>query len=377
MGARFVAGEFAFVTPEKAKTLQANLAKPLDLVFTQRGTLGQVAIVPPGPFDEYLISQSQMKLTVDAAKADPFYLYQYFASEFGQRQILDSAIQTGVPHTNLGILRGYKVPLPQRVEDQRAIAEALTDADTLIDSLEQLLTKKRKLKQGAMQELLTGKRRLPGFHDEWSLRAMGDLFEFSGGLSASRDQLGNTGICYLHYGDIHLSNKNHIDLDAEQHELPRLDIDINEVGKSTLLEAGDVIFVDASEDDEGVSKHVVIHSSGDHNLISGLHTIVARPKSKELVDLYKRYCFQASDVRAQFRFFAVGTKVSGVSKGNIGKITLAVPSPSEQTQIAECLCSMDTDIAALEARLTKARAVQQAMAQTLLTGRIRLLEPQT
>jgi type I restriction enzyme S subunit len=286
------------------------------------------------------------------------------------------SLSNGGSQENLSgaIVKQIRVGMPPTLTEQQRIAGALSDTDALIDSLRQLLTKKRQIKQGAMQEMLSGKRRLPGFHDDWSLQAMGDLFEFSGGFSASRDQLGDAGICYLHYGDIHLSNKTYIDVDAEQHEMPRLNIDLNEVSKSMLLKAGDVIFVDASEDDEGVSKHVVIHSSGDHNLISGLHTIVARPKSTELVDLYKRYCFQASDVRAQFKFFAVGTKVSGVSKGNIGKITLAVPSPSEQIQIAECLCNMDGDIAAIEARLTKARTLKQAMAQALLTGRIRLVE---
>ena len=75
MGARWVGGEFAFVTEAKAKSLEANLARPRDLVFTQRGTLGQVALVPPQPFEIYLISQSQMKLTVDEQKADPLFLY--------------------------------------------------------------------------------------------------------------------------------------------------------------------------------------------------------------------------------------------------------------------------------------------------------------
>jgi type I restriction enzyme S subunit len=375
MGRRYVSGDFAFVTPAKAKALQANLARPFDLVFTQRGTVGQVALVPPVPFDEYLISQSQMKLTVDMEAADPGYLYQYFASEFGQKQILDSAIQTGVPHTNLGILRSYLVPLPQLLEEQRSIASALFDADALIDSLEQLLTKKRQIKQGAIQELLTGQQRLPGFGDQWNRRSMADLFDFSGGLSASRDQLGDVGLCYLHYGDIHLSNKTYINFDTEHHNMPRLDVDLRRVATSALLRNGDVVFVDASEDDRGVSKHVVIHSEEDRPLISGLHTIVARPKSDELVDMYKRYCFQAPAVHAKFRFYAVGTKVSGVSKGNIGKIFLNIPSPAEQTEIAACLCGLDAEIDVLESRLTKARGLKQAISQALLTGRIRLVEP--
>ncbi|MGJ7575771.1 restriction endonuclease subunit S [Variovorax sp. RB2P76] len=367
---------YVAVPPDNSEGVRTAL-RVGDLLISITADIGIVGLVTEDIDLPAYINQHIALVRLSDRDVNSRYLAYFLAGASAQQRfksMTDAGAKAGM---SLSGVRDVLAALPPTTDEQRAIADALTDADALIDSLEQLLTKKRQIKQGAMQELLTGKRRLPGFHDKWPLRAMGDLFEFSGGLSASRDQLGHNGICYLHYGDIHLSNKTHIDLDAEQQELPRLDIDINEVGKSTLLRAGDVIFVDASEDDEGVSKHVVIHSSGDHNLISGLHTIVARPKSKELVDLYKRYCFQAPDVRAQFRFFAVGTKVSGVSKGNIGKITLGVPSSSEQIQIAECLCSMDTDIAALEARLTKARALKQAMAQALLTGRIRLLEPQT
>lgn len=303
----------------------------------------------------------------------PEFLLFYLNHRVGHWQSVASSSRKD-PNITGADVRAFKLPLPE-IDEQQKIAAALTDAAALIDSLEQLLTKKRQIKQGAMQELLTGKRRLPGFNAPWIPRSMADLFDFSGGLSASRDQLGDTGPCYLHYGDIHLSHKTHIDLDAEHHQMPRLDVDLRKVSSSALLRNGDVVFVDASEDDQGVSKHVVIHSRDVLPLISGLHTIVARPKSDELVDLYKRYCFQAPPVQAQFRFYAVGTKVSGVSKGNIGKIMLNVPLPVEQKEIAACLAEMDAEIYALESRLTKARALKQAMAQVLLTGRIRLVEP--
>ncbi len=305
----------------------------------------------------------------------PEYIAAQFQS-FSVRQWLSlNSTGTTMASMNQGVLSRVSIPFPPTVAEQRIISLSLTDADALIDSLEQLLTKKRQIKQGAMQELLTGKRRLPGFSDQWQPRTMGELFDFSGGLTASRNQLGGAGTCYLHYGDIHLSGKTYIDLDTEHHEMPRLDVDVGKVASSALLKNGDVVFVDASEDDEGVSKHVVIHSSDDRPLISGLHTIVARPKTDDLVDLYKRYCFQAAAVHAQFRFYAVGTKVSGVSKGNIGKIVLNIPSTGEQTQIANCLCGIDAEVTAIEARLTKARALKQAMAQALLTGRIRLVPP--
>jgi len=132
MGSRWVGGEFAFVTEAKAKSLEANLARPRDLVFTQRGTLGQVALVPPRPFEVYLISQSQMKLTVDAKKADALFLYYVFTSQEQLEYIRQHAIQTGVPHTNLGILRETPIPLP-RVEEQHAIALTLGELDNKIE----------------------------------------------------------------------------------------------------------------------------------------------------------------------------------------------------------------------------------------------------
>ena len=297
-----------------------------------------------------------------------------FIAEFINTRLSFAVESTGVPQLTAPQIGGYSIAVPPDSYETHRIAGALSDADALIDSLEQLLTKKRQIKQGAMQELLTGKRRLPGFNGEWVPRSMADLFDVSGGLSASRDQLGDIGPCYLHYGDIHLSIKTYIDLDAEHHEMPHLDVDLRKVSTSTQLKNGDVVFVDASEDDQGVSKHVVIHSQGSRSLISGLHTIVAKPKTDELVDLYKRYCFQTPAVHAQFRFYAAGTKVSGVSKGNIGKIVLNVPSPAEQVEIAACLSELDTELTALESRLTKARALKQAMAQALLTGRIRLVK---
>jgi type I restriction enzyme S subunit len=129
---RWVAGEFAFVTPAKADSLSANCARPGDLIFTQRGTLGQVALVPSKGSDRYLISQSQMKLTVDEAKAEALFLYYVFSSAEQQEYIRQNAIQTGVPHTNLGILRNTPLTLPPLAE-QKAIAAVLGALDDKIE----------------------------------------------------------------------------------------------------------------------------------------------------------------------------------------------------------------------------------------------------
>jgi type I restriction enzyme S subunit len=226
---------------------------------------------------------------------------------------------------------------------------------------------------GAAQELLTGKERLPGFSGEWEVKPLGELFNFSGGLSASRDQLSTKGCCYLHYGDIHTSKKSFIDVRTEFQDIPKLDVPLKKVSTDSLLKDGDIVFVDASEDDEGTSKHVVIVNPDNIPFISGLHTIVAKSKTDELDHRYRRYCFQTAAVKAQFRFFSVGTKVTGINKTNIAKVLLPVPSIPEQIAIASILSDMDALIAVLEAKLAKTRALKGGIMQELLTRGIRLV----
>ena len=129
---KFVAGEFAYVSDEKAEgDLARNQARAGDLVFTQRGTLGQVAIVPAGVFDRYVVSQSQMRLRVNASVADADFVYYACTSATFLKQIDDHAIATGVPHINLGILGRLEVPMPSLYEQQR-IAGVLAALDDKI-----------------------------------------------------------------------------------------------------------------------------------------------------------------------------------------------------------------------------------------------------
>ena len=132
MGSRWIAGDFVFVTPQKAKSLEANLARPSDIILTQRGTLGQVSLVPSASFKRYLVSQSQMKVTVNREIADPLFFYYVLSSAEQQAYVRQNAIQTGVPHTNLGILRATPVPVPP-LNEQRAIAHILGTLDDKIE----------------------------------------------------------------------------------------------------------------------------------------------------------------------------------------------------------------------------------------------------
>jgi len=202
---------------------------------------------------------------------------------------------------------------------------------------------------------------IPG---DWEVETIGDIFTFGGGYSASRDQLSSDGHCYLHYGDIHKSTKSFIDVQAEYPDIPKLNIPLKRISPKSLLHNGDVVFVDASEDDEGTSKHIVVVNNEDITYISGLHTIVAKSKVEILDNGYKRYCFQSRDIKRQFYFYAVGTKVSGISKTNIAKLQLPIPPLPEQQAIASALSDVDA--------LTKKRNIKQGAMQQLLTDEKRL-----
>jgi len=287
-------------------------------------------------------------------------------------QLVNYVTQTSIAHLPLEKFLEIPMAVPPPAE-QRAIANALSDVDALLAKLDALIAKKRDLKQATMQQLLTGQTRLPGFSGPWEVNRLGDLFKFSGGYSASRDQLSSEGYCYLHYGDIHGSAKATIDTKTDYQDIPKLDIALKQVSPDSLLADGDVVFVDASEDDAGTSKHVVVVNKSGLPFIAGLHTIVAKAKTASLAHEYLRHCFQTAAIRQQFMFYAVGTKVSGISKSNIVKLTLPVPPPPEQTAIATVLSDMDTELATLQARRDKTHALKQSMMQALLTGRIRLV----
>ena len=208
--------------------------------------------------------------------------------------------------------------------------------------------------------------------EDWEVKSLGDLFGFSGGYSASRDQLSEDGFCYLHYGDIHGSTKQYMDVTTEFSVIPKLNIKLSNVSRKSLLSDGDVVFVDASEDDEGTSKHVVVRNPGGIPYISGLHTIVLKSKDDSFDSRYKEYCFQANDIKRQFKFYAVGTKVSGISKTNIAKIFIPQPPKLEQKAMARNLSEVDALIASFEKLIAKKWAIKQGAMQELLAGKRRL-----
>ena len=313
--------------------------------------------------DEYCIGRGIAAIRAKSWADTSFITFQV---ESAVKSILALTTGSTFPNIDGKSIKAIEFPCPHTKAEQTAIAAALSDADALITSLEKLIAKKRNIKQGAMQQLLKPK-------DNWAMKKLGDILTFSGGYSASREQLSNEGFCYLHYGDIHGAKKTFINVKNEYTEIPKLKISLKNVSPKSLLNDGDIVFVDASEDDEGTSRHLIVKNPDGIPYISGLHTIVAKSTDDLLDNDFKRYCFQTKLVKSQFTFYAVGTKVSGISKTTIAKIEIAIPPKSEQTRIAAILSDMDAEIEVLEQKLNKYRQIKQGMMQELLTGKTRLV----
>jgi len=349
-----------YITKEAVKSSSTNVISKGNLLLVSRTGVGKLAIAPC----DIAISQDFTGIYPKNESLLAEYLFRFF--DFNQYLLKSQNQGTSIQGITRETLSALSIPLPPTKAEQTAIATALSDADALIQSMEKLIAKKRHIEQGAMQELLKPK-------DGWVVKKLGEIFTFNGGYTASREQLSVDGYCYLHYGDIHGATKTFINVKSDYAKIPKLQIPLKKVSPKSLLNEGDIVFVDASEDDEGTSRHIVVKNPDGVPYISGLHTIVAKSKDDSVNNDYKRYCFQSAYIKSQFKFYAVGTKVSGISKTNILKIEISLPKLDEQTRIATILSDMDAEISALGSKLSKYKQVKQGMMQNLLTGKIRLV----
>ena len=261
-------------------------------------------------------------------------------------------------------LKYFSIPLPHTKAEQTAIATALNDADALITQLERLIAKKRNIKQGAMQELLRPK-------EGWEVKKLGDVFRFLNTANNARADLLESGeVEYIHYGDIH--TRWNCFLDCSKNELPFID-----KGKITgvpLLENGDLVIADASEDYEGLGACIEINNIGKRKIIAGLHTLLLRGNKNILADGFKGNLRNYKGVKDALIRVSTGVSVFGISKTNLKEIEISIPSTiEEQNRIAQILSNMDAEIEALEKKLEKYKMLKQGMMQNLLTGRVRLV----
>lgn len=290
---------------------------------------------------------------------------------------------SGIPHADKGIIKRLDFYKPDKTE-QIAIANILSKVDEAIASVQKSIAAAECLKKSLMQNLLTGKMKPDGtfrtpeefYIDKkfgkvpmgWEVKRVDDIFDFYPTASYSRSLLIENGDCkYLHYGDIHTKFDTFLDVSEE----PLPCIAKSMIKKFAYLKDGDIIFSDTSEDYEGVGKLVELFNVGDTKAISGLHTLLIRPKTDELINGFKGYLFNDERVRLEFLKYVTGIKVYSISKNCLSKVLLPIPSRTEQEQIKEKLDAVNNVIFVLKNKIKKLERLKKSLMQSLLTGKVK------
>ena len=267
---------------------------------------------------------------------------------------------TAQPKLNKQTCFGIPVAVPP-LPEQRAIAEALSDVDGLLGALEALIAKKRAIKQAAMQQLLTGKTRLPGFSGEWETKRIRDITKIpvTDGPHLTPKFL-SEGIPFLS-----VNNLSHNRVDTADLRYISLD-DHHEFSKKCKPQKWDVLLGKAAS----VGKVAIVDFDWEFNIWSPIALI--RP-DEQGVPHFVYFNLQTSHVIKQIEYFTNSSSQGNIGMTDIGKLEFFMPLPDEQQAIATVLSDMDAEIAALEHRRDKTKQIKRGMMQQLLTGRVRLV----
>jgi type I restriction enzyme S subunit len=298
-----------------------------------------------------------MKLTVNRDLAEPEFLCHAFTSKQSQELIRSGTIQTGVPHINLGIMRDITVVIPP-LSEQRAIAEALSDADALITSIEQLIAKKRAIKHGASQQLLTGKNRLSGFSGQWVPKALGDIGECLIGLTYRPSDVREHGTLVMRSSNIQDGRLAFDDNVFVETDIPH----------RIILRRDDILVCVRNGSRDLIGKSALIDDRAVGMAFGAFMAVFRSPTNRFVLHFFKSDNFirQVNE--------HLGATINQITNKSLNSFKMLLPpTEGEQSAIAEVLSDMDAEIEALEAKLAKARMIKQGMMQELLTGRIRLV----
>jgi type I restriction enzyme S subunit len=340
-------------------TLLSPKSKPKknDILLTKDGSLGRLALVG----DEQICINQSVAVIRPNDKVEPTFLKLLLESPRYQRKMLDDAGGSTIKHIYITIVNLMRVGLPPRREEQRAIATALSDVDSLLGALNRLIAKKRDLKQATMQQLLTGQTRLPGFHSEWQVKRLDELADIrSGGTpSTTEARFWDGDVPWCTPTDITALN-----------------------GHKYLIETSRMITQHGlkASSAEMIPAHSIVMTSRATIGECAINTVPVSTNQG-----FKNFVpFATTD--GDFLYYLLTTQKQGfigLCGGStfleIGKTQLVAyqvwlpGSKAEQTAIAYMLADIDAELAALEQRREKTRALKQAMMQELLTGRTRLV----
>ena len=369
-----------FVTEEKAKALKKAVASRGDIVVTHRGTIGQISYIPNNSlFEKYVISQSQFRARFNS-KTLPIWVVLYFLSPRGAQRLLECKGHTGVPAIAQATttFRKLKLPLPG-IKEQTAIANALSDVDALISELEKLIAKKQAIKTATMQQLLTGRTRLPQFAlrengtpkgykqsklgeipEDWGVHKLSELCDVRDGTHDS-PKYKNTGVPLITSKNI---VNNMLDFSSITFISKEAAFEIN---KRSKVDCGDIIMSMIGT----VGSAILVKDEPNFCI---KNVALFKPKTKTgqfLIQFIRSNIFQD-----YLEDGLDGGIQKFVSLGTLRALEISIPlCQIEQTAIATILSEMDDEIQTLEQRLGKTRQIKQGMMQELLTGKTRLVVP--
>jgi type I restriction enzyme S subunit len=286
----------------------------------------------------------------------------FYALKSRKKEFESLATQNTQLNINLEKLKPYLLPVPP-ISEQKAIAQALSDVDAAIAELDRLTTKKRNIKQGAMQQLLTGKKRLPDFSGEWEVKKLEEVSQLSSGTTPSRNMKnryylgGNINwvkTTDLNNGDINNTEEKITELALDETCLRKYDIGtvlvamyggFNQIGRTGLLKI------------EATVNQALIAIQPQHQTLNSTFLI---NYLNFKVDYWKNVAISSR-------------KDPNITSRDVKNFSISLPSIPEQKAIAQVLSDMDTEIEALEQKRHKYKAIKQGMMQELLTGRTRLI----
>lgn len=345
-----------FITAEGLKNSAAKLFPAgtlLVALYGQGKTRGKVAMLG----FETTTNQACAAISI-FANISPSYLLHFLISRYDA--IRNSSNSGGQENLNGQIVKDFPVILPP-IREQIAIATALSDVDTLLAKLGQLITKKRNLKQAAMQQLLTGKTRLPGFTGEWTSKTIKEVTRtpVTDGPHMTPKFLAD-GIPFLSVNNL-VNNK--IDFENVRY-VSRSDHEI--FSRKCKPQRHDLLLGKAAS----VGKIAIVQSDVEFNIWSPIALIRLNDSA---APLFVYYCMQGQSVLSQITILTNSSSQGNIGMGDIEQLELLLPTVDEQNAIAKFLSDMDAELTTLEARREKTHALKQGMMQELLTGRTRLV----
>ena len=353
-------GRFAEATKVSVEhpAAAAYFLEPGDVVFARTGaSVGKSYRYDPND-GRLVFAGFLIRVSPDPERLVPAYLAFFAQSRPYWDWVAVNSMRSGQPGINGREYACLPVPLPPTKAEQEAIAEALNDADAFIESLEQLLAKRRQLKQGAMQELLTGRKRLPGFSGDWEAKRLGDVAAMgSGGTPPS-------SVADYYDGDIPWVSI--ADMTSGGKVIMSSDRNLTHAGfansAAQMFPIGTVLYAMYASLGECSIAGIELCSS---QAILGI-----RPGGSLNTEfLY----YSLTSLKPIVKSMGQQGTQANLNKGMVQDFRFRFPRLPEQAAIAAILSDMDAEIAALEAELVKARQLKQGMMQELLTGKIRLI----